>query len=542
MLSCPFAYARDTVYVSGGIEHEGLFPTRDASTLLTTPRPSWAKIDHLSNSYLDLSLHYVNDSNKAHFRELRVSTRAELTEWPLPGYEYDFAGHGISHLSVEATFNWGSIAIGDVYDQFGSGLILNLYEDRLLGVDNPLRGAKIALTPVHGLHLTAIGGKQRRNWECYKDGAWGWNYRQDATVGGDVELHIGSWSKRMQELDMQLTLGGSYVSRYESPDTIFTLLNDGLYQYRLPRWVGSGDVRAEWQMKGWHVLAEYARKANDPTYENGLSYRDGEVWLVSAGYSRKGLAVLAQVKRSDNMSFRSQRERAGIAGRLNYMPAFTQQHTYALATLYSYVTQYIIGEWAFQGEVLYNWGRKTRMGGKYGTTLKLNGAHIRGIHHEGEYYTDVNIELNKHISKNWWLNAMLMYQSFNQQVVEGKGGMIRSGIAVVDARVQATKELSIRTELQYLYTPDDQGQWCFALCELSLFKRLTISGQWQYNIGGTANAEHKHYYSATLTYSHGAHRIMAGYIKTMDGFNCSGGLCRYVPEQEGVSMSYNFTW
>lgn len=85
MLSCPFAYARDTVYVSGGIEHEGLFPTRDASTLLTTPRPSWAKIDHLSNSYMDLSLHYVNDSNKAHFRELRVSTRAELTEWPLPG-------------------------------------------------------------------------------------------------------------------------------------------------------------------------------------------------------------------------------------------------------------------------------------------------------------------------------------------------------------------------------------------------------------------------------------------------------------------------
>ena len=192
------------------------------------------------------------------------------------------------------------------------------------------------------------------------------------------------------------------------------------------------------------------------------------------------------------------------------------------------------------------------MGGKYGTTLKLSAAHIRGLAAEGswaidtdtqgEYYTDVNIELNKHISKNWWLNAMLMYQSFNQQVVEGKGGMIRSGIALVDARVQATKELSIRTELQYLYTPDDQGQWCFALCELSLFKRLTISGQWQYNIGGTANAEHKHYYSATLTYSHGAHRIMAGYIKTMDGFNCSGGICRYVPEQEGVSMSYNFTW
>ena len=536
------AWARDTVYVSGGIEHEGLFPTRDAATLRSKPRPQWAKIDHLSNSYLDLSLHYVNDSNKAHFRELRVSTRAELTEWPLPGFEYDFGGHGISHLSAEASFDWGSVAIGDVYDQFGSGLILNLYEDRLLGVDNPLRGAKIDLTPIEGLHMVAIGGKQRRNWECYDDGAWGWNYRQDAAVGGDVEIDVGAWSKRMKDLEMHLLFGGSYVSRYEAPDTILTIVNNELYQYRLPRWVGAGDIRAEWQMKGWHVLAEYARKANDPTFENGFSYRDGDAWLLSAGYSRKGLAVLAQVKRSENMSFRSQRERTGIAGRLNYMPPFAQQHTYSLATQYAYATQYTLGEWAFQGQVYYTWARKTRMGGKYGTTLKLNGAHIRGVHKEGEYYTDVNLELNKRISKRWWLNAMLMYQRFNQAVVEGKGGMIRSGIAVVDARVQATKELSVRGELQYLYTPDDKGQWCFALCEISLFKRLMISGQWMYNIGGTANADHEHYYSASVTYSHNAHRIMAGYTKTIDGFNCSGGVCRYVPKQEGVHITYNFTW
>ena len=163
-------------------------------------------------------------------------------------------------------------------------------------------------------------------------------------------------------------------------EKILTIVNNELYQYRLPRWVGAGDIRAEWQMKGWHVLAEYARKANDPTFENGFSYRDGDAWLLSAGYSRKGLAVLAQVKRSENMSFRSQRERMGIAGRLNYMPPFAQQHTYSLATQYAYATQYTLGEWAFQGQVYYTWARTTRMGGKYGTTLKLNGAHIRGVH------------------------------------------------------------------------------------------------------------------------------------------------------------------
>jgi hypothetical protein len=44
------------------------------------------------------------------------------------------------------------------------------------------------------------------------------------------------------------------------------------------------------------------------------------------------------------------------------------------------------------------------------------------------------------------------------------------------------------------------------------------------------------------TYTHGAHRVMAGYTKTREGFNCSGGVCRYVPKQEGVTLTYNFTW
>jgi len=535
---CACAWANDTVYVSGGIQHDGLLEYKP-----------WA---YKSNSYVDLSVHYENDSNSAHFRSLRASTRAELTEWPLPGYEADFGGHGISHLSIESTFDWGAVTIGDVYGQFGSGLILNLYEDRALGIDGALRGAKLSVTPYRGIHLTALGGKQRRYWSCYRDHAWGWNYSRDAALGGDVELHIEQWSQRMRDLDMSLTFGGSYVSKYEAADTIIDVIDNALYMYNLPRWVGAGDVRAEWQMKGFDVLVEYARKANDPGFENGFSYRDGEALLVSAGYSRKGLAVLAQIKRSDNMSFRSERKRTGIAGRLNHMPAFAQQHTYTLAALYPYATQYAGGEWAFQAEVRYTWPRKTRMGGKYGTTMKLSAAHIRGLaepgswavdtRREGEYYTDVNIELNKHVSKNWWLNAMLMYQTYNRQIVEGEGGLVRSGIAVAETRVQVSKNVSMRGEVQYLYTPHYEGQWITALYELSLFHQLTLSGQWLYNIGGAEEATHEHYYTFLATYTNKSHRLMLGYTKTREGFNCSGGVCRYVPRQEGVVLSYNFTW
>ena len=519
--------ANDTVYVSGGLQHDGLL--------------DWTPVMYHSNSYFDLSVNYQNDSNNAGFHALRASTRLELTQWPMPGYEKDFGGYGMSHLSLAASFDWGEITIGDVYGQFGSGLILSLYEDRALGIDGALRGAKFDLTPYRGIHLTLLGGKQRRYWNYYKDHAWGWNYSRDAALGADLELNIDRWIASMQDIGMSWMIGGSYVSKYEQPDTIL-VYDENLYMYHLPRWVGAGDVRTQLSIKGFELLVEYAYKANDPCAENNYSYKNGQAWLVSAAYSRKGLAILGQFKLSDNMSYRSERQRTGIAGRLNHMPAFAQQHTYALAALYPYATQYSDSEIAAQLEIRYTWARKTPMGGQYGTTLKLSGAHIHSASGKGELYTDVNIELNKRLSKNWWLNAMLMYQTYNQQIVEGKGGLVRSGIAVLDTRVRINNNVSMRGEVQYMYSPHHEGQWIFALYELNLFRHWTLSGQWLYNIGYAPDATNKHYYTAGLTFLYNAHRATLGYTKTRDGYNCSGGICRYVPQMEGVTASYSFTF
>jgi hypothetical protein len=182
------------------------------------------------------------------------------------------------------------------------------------------------------------------------------------------------------------------------------------------------------------------------------------------------------------------------------------------------------------------------MGGQYGTTLKLSGAHIHSSTGKGELYTDINIELNKRLSKNWWLNAMLMYQTYNQQIVEGKGGLVRSGIAVIDARVRITGNVAMRGEIQYLYSPHHEGQWVFALYELNLYRHWTLSGQWLYNIGHAPDATNKHYYTAGLTFQYNAHRATLGYTKTREGYNCSGGICRYVPQMEGICANYSFTF
>lgn len=541
------SWAQDTVIIVGSIQHEGLFPT-DMSEV--PKQPDWAKITHLSNTYLDLGIRWDhNTNNNAGFRGLEFITRAELTEWPMLGYDTDFGGYGISHLHVGANFDWGKITIGDVYGQFGSGMVLRLYEDRALGVDNALRGGKIEATPYKGIYFTALGGKQRRYWNCYDDGAWGWNYKQDAVLGANLELGLQEWISQLQDAGANLTIGGSYVSKYQKADTILFIDPSAMqaYMYNLPKWVGAGSVRAQLQMKGWNAMVEYAYKANDPSILNDYSYNHGEALLMSLSYSQKGLAVLAQVKRSENMSFRSDRQANLIAGTINHMPPFAMQHTYMLTSLYPYSTDLIANEWAFQGEVRYTWKRGTAMGGKYGTTLKLNASHIRGTSDtwfgmsEEPYYTDVNLELNKKINKQWYIGAMAMHQTYNKRII-GKSGIARSGIGVVEAKYAMNKKVQMRAELQYLYSRQYEGQWIAALYELSLWRQLVLSGQWMYNIGHAPDATNGHYYTVAATYTHGAHRLMAGYTKTRAGFNCSGGVCRYVPEQQGVTLTYNFTW
>lgn len=543
-----WASPNDTVYVVGGIQHESLFPTVDISNVRNYPRADWAKIDHLSNTYLDLGLRWDHTSDNAvGFTGLSAALRGELMEWPLLGYDPEFRGYGVGNLHLTAQFRWGNITVGDVYGQFGSGLILRLYEERSLGIDNALRGAKVQLTPYRGIFIEVLGGKQRRYWNMYDDHAWGYNYTQDAAIGENLELSLHEWIPALREAGANLMIGGSYVSKYQADDTIVVVDNGETYRRNLPLWVGAGDVRAQLQMKGWNALVEYAYKANDPCLANNYSYDHGEALLLSLSYSQKGLAVMAQAKRSENMEFRSDRRTNNTAGRLNHLPAFATQHTYALAALYPYATQ-MAGEWAFQGEVRYTWRRGTAMGGRYGTTLKLNAAHVRGLGDtwfgmgKEAYYTDVNLELNKKINRDWYIGAMLMYQTYNKRVVEGHGELIRSGIGVVEAKYAATRNVQMRAEVQYLYTQQDVGQWVFALYELSLYRQLMISAQWMYNIGYGTEPSEGHFYTVGATWQRNAHRLMLAYTKTRAGYNCSGGVCRFVPQQEGVNITYNFTW
>ena len=125
--------------------------------------------------------------------------------------------------------------------------------------------------------------------------------------------------------------------------------------------------------------------------------------------------------------------------------------------------------------------------------------------------------------------------------------MIHSNIFVADGMLQLASKTRLRCELQYLQTKQDQGDWAYGLLELSLAPHwmFTVSDMW--NCGDSdmeyyAENTHYHYYQGLVTYNIKSHRIQLGYGRTRAGYNCSGGVCRYVPATKGVTLSYNYNF
>ena len=551
---CLFSFAREgkqmPVSLHGNIQSDMLFPQEDATIIPPDQYEKLYKKFALMNTYLDLNLfsQYVD-----------AGTRFEWLKYPLPGFEIDFAGWGLPYFYATGKFNKYKLTVGDFYEQFGNGLIFRTYEDRSLGIDNSLRGARLLCEPYKGIHIKALVGQQRRYWTHNESIVW----------GGDMELNLEQWVKALEASNTFLMFGSSFVSKHEKTADSIT---DPTYRYylNLPVNVGAYDLRIRLQKGDYSFLAEYAGKANDPSHDNQYIYKNGKALLLSVAYAKSGISALLQAKRSDNMSFQSKRtEDALLPSYINRLPAFTMQQTYQLSCLYPYATQ-PDGEWAFQGVFSYLFKPKTLLGGKYGTRVKLNASHIRNIDKQyvvegydpkneqtsfqlrgtdgyttsfftfGKelYYQDIQLSIDKKISNDFKLDLMYMNQTIDMGVVRADDaiGVVKTNIFVAEGKSRLSKKTTLRTEIQYLHTRQDEGDWVAGVVELAVLPNLMFTVSDMYNAGKTDI----HYYKALVTYTLRAHFIQLGYVRTRAGRDCSGGVCRDVPASRGFTLSYNY--
>ena len=519
----------DKLRLSGSIQSDILLPEKDDKTGAETPDGRF-----LTNTYLDL---------KATSRYVEAGARLEYLKHPLPGYENDFKGWGIPYAYLKGRYKNAELTLGSFYEQFGSGFILRSYEERSLGVDNSLQGVRLSYRPGAGVAIKALTGRQRRYW----------NHNKSLMTGADVEWNIDELCKSLQQHNTSVTLGASYVNKYEKDEVIMT---DPTHRLHLPLYVNAFDVRLRVQHRSFNVLAEMAMKTQDPSHDNGYIYRNGYVAMLSGSYSKRGMSLLLQAKRSTNMAFRSSRSMEGSSSFVNHLPPFTMEHTYALAALYPYATR-PEGEWAYQAMAAYTFPKGSMMGGKYGTTAKVNFSHVHSVRRNdtggsgtdgygspfwawgaSTYYQDMDVQLEKRLCKDTKLNLMYMDQRYNQTLLEGHGGMLRSHIFVADVKQKLAPKTTLRVEGQYLSSEDGDKDWAFGLAELSLAPHWMFTVSDLYNVGNT----HVHYYQGYVTYSGGAHRLQLGYGRTRAGFNCSGGVCRYIPATKGLTLSYNYNF
>lgn len=502
------------------------------------------------NSYLNLNYRQGN---------FEAGIRLESYQPALLGFSRQYNGNGMPYRFAKYTFNNElEVTIGNFYEQFGNGQVFRTYFEPGLGVDNSLDGVRVKYNSKNGIYLKGVFGQQR----FYFD-------KSSSIVRGiDGEVLLNQVLPLLKNSKTRFKIGGSLVSKYQKDENLSLTIpeNNGAYSGRFQ--INRG---------GLQFSSEYSIKESDPNARNGFSYRNGQVLTVSLGYSKKGFGANLSAHTLDNMGFRSDRNNSSLFPELdiNYIPALTKQHTYnLLSTLYPYATQ-PNGEFAVQGDLIFKIKKGTKLGGKYGWTIAVNGAFANSIKQDSisnpdapidsnlisidpkrnilkanmfsvgdeKYFHDFNIEISKKINKK--IKTKFTYANifYNKLVMEGKEPSdLMAHVVIADVLYKFNRKNALRTEIQGLFTDQDKGSWATIVLEYTYSPHWFISFQDQWNYGNKDVSKQIHYPFSSIGYIKKATRVELRYGRQREGIFCIGGVCRSVPASNGVSLAITSTF
>ena len=505
----------------------------------------------LNNAYLNIN--YTRG-------KFAVGIRYESYLNALADYDPEFKGNGIPYRYATYSIDGLEITAGNYYEQLGSGLIFRSYEEKGLGIDNAMDGVRLKYRPFQGMNLKTFIGKSRTHF-TYADGIF---------RGVDGEININDLFNCKTKT--KAILGGSFVSRYQERNNLI---------FKIPQNVSAYAGRLNLIHGRWNYYGEYAYKINDPANalsEKAMNYANGNTFTQNIAFSKKGFGVVAEMHRTDNMTFKSDRDKDGKAYLINYIPTLSKPHAKSLLALYPCATQ-ADGEFGMQLDIFYKIKKGSLLGGKYGTRFNFNYSRINGLNggksflndntehspmlisvkKEELYFQDINLEINKKINKKIRANFIVANQTYNKDFLEGHVpgdyGVLSSTILVADVSYKIKKRHSIRVELQTLKSNQlekysdhggiyengmeepAEGDWSMGLIEYTISPHWFLTIQDMYNWGNEKIEKQLHYINIDAGFNKGANRFSIGYGKKREGIFCIGGVCKFVPSSNGFNIN-----
>jgi len=522
---------------SGGIESNSQWYQSDDDLGIEQPNDPFR-----SNNYIRLDYNYGKFSAGIQY-EAYLPTALE-------GYSPRFNDNKIATYYVNYKGEQLDITAGYFYEQFGSGLILRSWEDRQIGINNAIKGVRVAYSPNDFTTIKGLIGKNRLGFET-----------TEGTLGGlDIETNLIRLFNS-ENFSNSVTAGFSYVGQnedYTGPIDDFPQ-NYSNYSFRLGY---SGN-------SGIYANAEYVYKGERPLISGeqpSEMYYDGNAFLFNLGYSAKGFGINTTFRRIENMGIYGERDMSDPAlnsfneAIVNYLPALTKQHDYLLTNMYVYQAQpnidfttQEVGEIGGQVDIFYNFKKGTALGGQYGTKLAVNASYWNGLNAEfnndmtyktnffdfgRKFFHDVNFEINKKWTPKFSSIITYMHQYYDKAIVEGGNyAHIIANVVVGDFLYKFNSNNSVRFELQHLQTKRDKKNWAAALVEYNLNQKWNFYIGDNYNYGNDDKDKRFHYYMVGGSYSKESTRVAVNYGRQRGGLICVGGVCRYVPENTGFTLS-----
>ena len=119
---------------------------------------------------------------------------------------------------------------------------------------------------------------------------------------------------------------------------------------------------------------------------------------------------------------------------------------------------------------------------------------------------------------------------------------MKTNILTAESTYRITPTQSIRMLGEHLWADSDKKNWGSATVEFNLNSKFSVFVSDMYNYGNDNPDLRNHYYNMGGSFRKNATRIALNYGRQRGGLICIGGVCRFVPESSGISISLNTTF